>query len=115
MLVLHIAGLPNVTAEVRAWALESLTFVQEVLQEFSYIWPAARLTAESLKTLQMECSPTDDNTLSVIGAEHHLSSAAKVDPSSGMQVLQVPQTAQVEKSGSTSGEMIDLMGGVGYL
>lgn len=108
MLVLHTAGLPNVTVEERAWALESLTFVQEVLQEFSYIWPAARLTAESLKILQVECSPTDDNKLNVIGGEHHLSAAAKVDLNSGMQVPQIPQTAQVAQSGST-------WGGVGYL
>lgn len=54
MLILQIAGLPNVTVEERTWALESLTFIQEALQKFSYIWPAARLTAQSLKTLQEE-------------------------------------------------------------
>lgn len=94
MLILQIAGLPNVTVEERTWALESLTFIQEALQKFSYIWPAARLTAQSLQTLQEECSPTADNTLSVIGGDHLQSTAAEVDLGSGEQVQQIPPVAQ---------------------
>ncbi|OWZ73110.1 hypothetical protein AYX14_01363 [Cryptococcus neoformans] len=94
MLILQIAGLPNVTIEERTWALESLTFIQEALQKFSYIWPAARLTAQSLKTLQEECSPTADNTRSVIGGDHLQSTAAEVDLGSGEQEQQISPVAQ---------------------
>lgn len=114
MLILQIAGLPNVTVEERTCALESLTFIQDALQEFSYIWPAARLTAQSLKTLQEECSPTADNTLNVIGGEQLQYAAAGIDLGSEEQVQQIPPVAQFSQSDSTGGEMIDSMAGLDY-
>ena len=52
-LVLLLSGLP-VTEETMSYAQESLEFLRQTLRDFTYVWPAASQTADSLQKLQQD-------------------------------------------------------------
>ena len=64
-LVLQISGLPSITPQAVTFAQESLAFLQQILIDFSDVWPAAAQTAESLRRLQQDCIPTESDTFAV--------------------------------------------------
>ncbi|ODN73786.1 hypothetical protein L202_07315 [Cryptococcus amylolentus CBS 6039] len=84
ILILQVAGLPNITEEQRLWALDSLRFIQEALKEFAYVWVAAGRTGSSLRTLQDDCTPSKDMVVEAVGDANRMMSDLAVDLAGGV-------------------------------
>ncbi|WVQ82905.1 hypothetical protein IAT38_005041 [Cryptococcus sp. DSM 104549] len=112
LLVLQTAGLPGVTSHNHTWALESLSFLEGVLDEFAWVWPTAAFTLKSLRELQAECAPAAGAGLGS-GYRAAMAEALAAHPAGGAQD-QRHEGELVGTSGAEELGVAQLMVDLGY-